>query len=183
MKRQSLILTTTALALALASPALAGTSRGFENGGKFVRFDPVVAEYNKNGKPFRIVGLCQSACTLFLSIKNVCVEPEARFEFHSGSDGKGNPSTYANRHLLDHYNPKLRKFVIENRYLEDFSFHAISGKDMIEKFGYPACTPEQRLQTAEEDTRTRGGEGSFVEGARPQHVTTPRGNEGSYDGR
>ncbi len=128
--------------------AVCGRSPGFrrhltrlENGGKFRRFDPVVAQYNQNGAPFRIVGLCQSACTLFLSIRNVCVEPQATFQFHAGNDGKGKISDGATNHLLKAYNDKLRRFVIQNGYLETFEFHTISGKDIIEKFGYPACAP------------------------------------------
>lgn len=167
--------------LLAATPAVAGTSRGFENGGYFTRFDPVVAEFNENGKPFRIVGLCQSACTLFLSIKNVCIEPSAVFQFHSGSDGKGNLSTFANRHLLDHYNPKLRRFVIENGFLESLSFSTISAQDMVEKFGYTACTPEHRLADANEDREIRPGkEGSFSERPRVTNAVMPRSAEGSY---
>jgi hypothetical protein len=40
-------------------------------------FDAVIAQYNASGKRFRIDGHCQSACTMFLSIKNVCIEPDA----------------------------------------------------------------------------------------------------------
>lgn len=173
-----------ALAFLLAAgPAAAGTSRGYENGGYFTRFDPVVAEYNQSGKPFRIVGLCQSACTLFLSIRNVCIEPQAVFQFHSGSDGKGNLSTFANRHLLDHYNPKLRRFVIENRFLESLEFRTISGTDMIEKFGYPACTAEHRLADAEERDAGPGSEGSFVEFSRRSDRPALRGSEGNFVSR
>jgi hypothetical protein len=38
-------------------------------GGKFSRFDPVVAEHNRTGELFHIEGHCQSACTVFLGIK------------------------------------------------------------------------------------------------------------------
>lgn len=188
--------------LLAASPAFAGTSRGFENGGYFTRFNPVVAEFNQSGKPFRIVGLCQSACTLFLSIRNACVERTARFEFHAGSDGKGNILQSATQHMINSYNPKLRRFVIENGYMETLEFSAISADDMIEKFGYTECTPEHRLAEAQErdnerysdrtadrdaprysssDNR-RGNEGSFVESPRymPPMTTASRGNEGSF---
>lgn len=146
----------------LAAPAQAGTSRGFEHGGKFTRFNPVVAHYNHTGAPFRIVGLCQSACTLFLSIRNVCVEPRATFQFHAGNDGKGNISTGASNHMLRAYNPKLRRFVIDNGYLETFRFHTISGDDMIEKFGYPACGPVQANDNEGTVQQRTGGEGSYI---------------------
>lgn len=179
-------LSVVALLLA-AAPAMAGTSRGYENGGYFTRFDPVVAEFNETRRPFRIVGLCQSACTLFLSIRNVCVERTARFEFHAGSDGKGNILQSATQHMINAYNPKLRRFVIENGYMETLAFSAISADDMIDKFGYTECTPEHRLATAEDGIERNSGigsEGSYAE--RPQHqqyAVMPRSNEGSYRAR
>jgi hypothetical protein len=182
MKPRRISLATTALAviLAAASPALAGTSRGFENGGYFRRFDPVVAEYNQTGAPFRIVGLCQSACTLFLSIRNMCIEPQAVFGFHAGNDGKGNISLDATRHMQNAYNPKLRRFVIENGYMEDFTFHNISGRDMIEKFGYPACTAQHRLVNSDTPSDSgRGYEGVF-NGPAPRTNEVPRGREGMF---
>lgn len=182
MKPRRLFSATTALALAIASasPALAGTSRGFETGGKFTRFDPVVAEYNQTGEPFRIVGPCNSACTLFLSIKNVCVERNAIFGFHAGNDGKGNLSLNATRHMQNAYNPKLRRFVIENGYMETFAFHTISGNEMIEKFGYPACTAQHRLADTENRDLGRGNEGSFSESANRTTGISLRGSEGSF---
>jgi hypothetical protein len=184
-KRVRGFLPAAALLLA-AAPAMASTSRGFENGGYFTRFDPVVAEFNETRRPFRIVGLCQSACTLFLSIRNVCVERSARFEFHAGSDGKGNILRAASQHMLNAYNPKLRRFVIEKGYLETLEFSAISADDIIDKFGYTECTPEHRLATAEDRRfeRNHGIEGSYSE--RPpsqQHAVMPRSNEGSYSER
>jgi hypothetical protein len=146
----------------VAATAEAGTSRGFEHGGQFRRFDPVVADYNRSGAPFRIVGLCQSACTLFLSIRNVCVEPQATFQFHAGNDGKGKISDGATNHLLKHYNPKLRRFVVENGYLETFQFHTISGRDIIEKFGYPACAPLGASDNESSAEQKSGGEGSYL---------------------
>ena len=171
-----------ALVLA-ATPAIAGTSRGFENGGYFTRFDPVVAEFNQTRRPFRIVGLCQSACTLFLSIRNVCVERTARFEFHAGSDGKGNILQSATQHMLNAYNPKLRRFVIANGYLETLEFSAISADDIIDKFGYTECTPEHRLADAEERIERNtgyGNEGSYGNRARPRLAAMPHGAEGSF---
>jgi hypothetical protein len=175
-----------AVLLLAAAPAMASTSRGFENGGYFTRFDPVVAEFNETRRPFRIVGLCQSACTLFLSIRNVCVERTARFEFHAVSDGKGNILRAASQHMLNAYNPKLRRFVIEKGYLETLEFSAISADDIIDKFGYTECTPEHRLATAEDRRfeRSTGIEGSYAERPLPrQHAVMPRSNEGSYSER
>jgi hypothetical protein len=57
------------LVFLFAPAALAGTSQGYGNGGRFVVYDPIVAAHNRSGELFRIQGHCQSACTLFLGIR------------------------------------------------------------------------------------------------------------------
>ena len=43
--------------------------------------------------------------------------------------------------MLATYNAKLREFLINNRYMDTPEFHAISGRDLVRKFGYRACPP------------------------------------------
>jgi hypothetical protein len=108
--------------------------------GEMGRFDAVVNTYNASGERFRIDSHCQSACTIFLSIRNVCVTPNARLLFHAGGNprnGKMNPAS--TQHMLAAYNPALRQYLTDNRYMETFAFHAISGRDIVKRFGYPAC--------------------------------------------
>jgi hypothetical protein len=33
----------------------------------------------------------------------------------------------------------LQKYVTDNHYMDTFDFHPISGRDIIRRFGYPAC--------------------------------------------
>ena len=47
----------------------AGSSVGYEQRGPYARLEPVVQRYNKSGELFRVDGHCQSACTLFLGIR------------------------------------------------------------------------------------------------------------------
>src|SRR6195952_1371714 len=82
----------TAAILLLSTPAMAGTSAGFGMGGRYTRFDPVVSQYNQSGQLFRIEGHCQSSCTLFLGIRNVCIDRNATLLFHAAHDRRGNPS-------------------------------------------------------------------------------------------
>jgi hypothetical protein len=119
--------------------AIAGSSTGYGMGGLFNRFDPVVSQYNQSGELFRIQGHCQSACTLFLGIRNVCVERSARLLFHAGHDRNKNIKPAETAHMLSAYNPQLRAFVTANHYMDTLDFHTISGADMIQKFGYKAC--------------------------------------------
>ena len=128
-----------ALLLLLSASAMAGNNAGYEMGGQFTRFDPVVGQYNQSGELFRIEGHCQSSCTLFLAIRNVCIDRTATLLFHAGHDRNKNITESATSHLLAAYNGPLRNYVTANHYMETLAFHSISGADMIQKFGYRAC--------------------------------------------
>ena len=128
-----------AVFLLASSSTMAGTSAGYGMGGQFSRFDPVVAEHNRTGELFRIEGHCQSACTLFLGIRNVCVDPDARLLFHAGHDRNRNVSAQWTNHMLSAYNVRLRQYLVSNHHMDTLAFHTISGRDIIDKFGYRAC--------------------------------------------
>ncbi len=129
----------TAVLLMLSTSAMAGTSAGFEMGGRCARFDPVVSQYNQSGELFRIDGHCQSSCTLFLAIRNVCIGRSATLLFHAAHDRSQNVSPSLTGHMLDAYNARLRAYVTANHYMDTLAFHSISGRDMIQKFGYREC--------------------------------------------
>jgi len=113
--------------------------RRLRYGGQFARFDPVVSQHNQSGELFRIEGHCQSACTLFLGIRNVCIDRNATLPFHAGHDRNKNITASSTNHLLSAYNARLRDYVASNHYMDTLAFHAISGSDMIQKFGYREC--------------------------------------------
>lgn len=128
-----------ALALMAASPAFAGSSDGYGMGGQFTKFDPVVSQHNRSGELFRIQGHCQSACTEFLAIRNVCVERSANLLFHAGHDRSGAVSVQWTNHMLAAYKPRLRQYLVANHYMDSLEFHAISGAEIIDRFGYREC--------------------------------------------
>jgi hypothetical protein len=97
-----------ALLLMPVSAAAEGSSAGHGRGGWFADFDPIVRQYNASGERFRIRGHCQSACTLFLGIRNVCVERDARLLFHAGHDRQRNIAEKPTQRLLAAYKPSLR---------------------------------------------------------------------------
>jgi hypothetical protein len=97
----------------------AGPSAGYEQGGPYARFEPVVQQYNQSGELFRVDGHCPSACTLFLGIRNVCIGPQANFLFHAPHDDQRRPSEYYLKLFLPHYNAKLRTFLLTNHALEE----------------------------------------------------------------
>jgi hypothetical protein len=129
-----------ALLLATSVSAMAvGSSLPYGRGGWFAQFDPIVRQYSQSGELFRVEGHCQSACTLFLGIRNVCVDRGARLLFHAGHDRQRNISASATRHLMNAYNARLRAYLVANHVMETLAFHTIPGSDMIQKFGYRAC--------------------------------------------
>src|ERR1700682_4618737 len=128
-----------AVLLVFTTPAISGTNAGFEMGGRYARFDPVVSQHNQSGELFRIEGHCQSSCTLFLGIKNVCIDRNATLLFHAAHDRSRNVSASLTSHMLSAYNASLRDYVTANHYMDTLAFHSISGRDMIRKFGYREC--------------------------------------------
>lgn len=122
-----------ALIVCWAAPALAATSTPYAHGGSVKKFAEDVARYRQSGEQFRITGRCQSACTMFLSLPNVCIEPGAKLLFHAGKHG------FATTMMINSYNTPLRRYLREHHAMETSAFHAISGRDMISKFGYRAC--------------------------------------------
>ena len=112
-------------------------------GGHISQFTAAVRRYNASGERVRIDGVCRSACTMLLAIRNVCVEPSAQLLFHAGhSMEPGHRSEIMQRAtagMLAAYRPRLRSYLKANRYMETLEFRAISRQDMISKFGYPAC--------------------------------------------
>jgi hypothetical protein len=139
MKRLEMRIRLAAILLLISMPAMAGSSAGYGNGGSFARFDPVVDQHNRTGESFRIEGHCQSSCTLFLGIKNVCIDPGANLLFHAGHDRNRNITASATQHLLNAYNARLRAYLVANHYMDTLEFHGISGRDLIQKFGYREC--------------------------------------------
>ena len=41
--------------------------------------------------------------------------------------------------MLNAYNAKLRKYLIDNHYMETLAFHTIPGSKIIDTFGYREC--------------------------------------------
>lgn len=131
------------LVIAPALPAHAdGSSLPHGAGGYVPDFVQIVRQHNATGEPFRIEGTCKSACTLFLGIRNVCVTRDAKLMFHAGHDiaeNRTGPDTRASRAALYRYNESLRRYLLENHYLDTDEFHTVSGAEIIDRFGYKEC--------------------------------------------
>jgi hypothetical protein len=119
--------------VALVASAEAGTSEPYARGGRTIEFQRAVEQYNQTGELFRIIGHCQSACTMFLAARNVCIEPGARLLFHAGEND------IATSRMFNSYNPKLKAYLTSIKAMETPRFHTISGSEIISRFGYRAC--------------------------------------------
>jgi hypothetical protein len=128
------------LALLLVSmPAQAGSSRPYGKGGWFVDFQPVIDRHNATGELMRIEGHCQSLCTIFLGLRNVCVERSARLLFHAGHDRQRRFHAASTERKLAAYSPSLRQYLVDGGHMNTLAFHTVSGAAMIDRFGYKEC--------------------------------------------
>lgn len=126
----------TSLSLADAS------SLPYSQGGYVPDFIKIVRQHNESGEPFRIEGTCKSACTLFLDIRSVCVERDAKLMFHAGHDiaeNRTGPDTRASRAALARYNEPLRRYLLEGHFMDTDVFHTLLGSELIDRFGYREC--------------------------------------------
>ena len=122
-----------------AAKSFATTSERFAKGGWYKDFAPEIERANASGELFRIKGHCQSNCTLFLGLRNVCVERSATLLFHAGHDRQRNINAGSTQRMLSAYNAKLRQYVLDNHYMDTLEFHSIPGSMIIDRFGYREC--------------------------------------------
>ncbi|WGR95719.1 hypothetical protein MTX26_08255 [Bradyrhizobium sp. ISRA443] len=123
----------------VSSAACAGTSEGYGMGGWIGKFQPETDRANATRELFRIKGHCQSNCTLFLGLRNVCVERSATLLFHAGHDRQRNINATSTQRMLNAYKPALRQYVLAHHYMDTLEFHAIPGAMIIDRFGYKEC--------------------------------------------
>jgi len=137
-----------ALCLVAAGAATAalgdGSSKGHGGGGRFAVYYPIIKKFNKSGERFRIEGVCRSACTLFLSIRNVCIDRSAFLSFHAGPDAKTHKwvrNSSSTRAMLAAYKPKLRRYLLDGHHVDSRTYFTMKGATLIDRFGYRECPP------------------------------------------
>jgi hypothetical protein len=128
-----------ALALLAPLPANAASSQPWGRGGYWAQFGPVINQFNASGELMRIEGHCQSLCTMFLGLRNVCVERSAQLLFHSGHDRQRNLNAASTARMMSAYNGRLRQYLTSGGYMNTLAFHTIPGATMIDRFGYKEC--------------------------------------------
>lgn len=114
-----------ALAIALAAGACQNVSFGRlqDSGGNLRGYVAEVRRLNAEGASKAIRSICASACTIFLGVKKVCVEPTAQLWFHAAhlpSDTR--PDALGSLEMLSYYPPRVREWVIRTQALESIDF-------------------------------------------------------------
>jgi hypothetical protein len=126
-------------AFADVSLSAIGMGHGAPNAAAFVQFQEAVRQYSASGERFRIDTHCPSACTMFLSVRNVCIAPGASLAFHAGGNRHRGINPEYTAKMLNTYRPALKRYLVSNRIMETLDFTTISGEEMVRRFGYPAC--------------------------------------------
>jgi hypothetical protein len=135
---------TLALTLAACAPALATreTVHMDPGGGLFVR----VAEINQrrqNRQPVAVLGVCASACTLYLALAPhglLCTSRAAVWGFHGPHGGDAAARAAGVAMMALHYPPSIAgPFLRSWQYLGENELATLSGADMIRHHGVPEC--------------------------------------------
>jgi hypothetical protein len=95
-------------------------------------------------RPVQIVGHCESACTMYLGARDVCVTPDARLIFH-GPSWYGIPMArvdfdVASRYIAGHYPASLSAWFMETG---RFGRYGIDGSEIIAN-GWAKTCPTER---------------------------------------
>jgi hypothetical protein len=83
-----------------------------DRGGRVSAYIKATQNYTDQGREVRIIGLCWSACSLALSVPNVCVGPMATVMFHDAYNLRsGKTDSAATKDLFDRLPVKIQKAV------------------------------------------------------------------------
>ena len=93
------------LCLAWMASEVGTITVGDDRGGFLNFYIEKTERFRRSGERVRIMGRCDSACTLYLSLPRVCVGPNARLGFHQASRPDGNPI------LLSYYPRPIRDWL------------------------------------------------------------------------
>lgn len=91
-----------------------------------------IERIERSGHQFRIDGMCISACTMYLGLRNVCVAPRTVLGFHSSYVQQGFtpvPSKYGNAVLLSYYPEKIRKWVVEKKAFDSLDLTPMTAEE------------------------------------------------------
>jgi hypothetical protein len=113
-----------------------------DSGGNLRAYVEEVKRLNAQGAPKTIRGVCVSACTIFLGVKKVCVEPTAQLWFHAAHLPRGGDTdALGSLEMLSYYPPRVREWAIRFQALEsvDFDDTKMLTGEQLAHMGVPRC--------------------------------------------
>jgi hypothetical protein len=116
-----------------ARVCVAGT--GYDTGGNIRAYAADVSRLNRTGAKKVISGVCASACTMYLGVKNVCIEPDAEVWFHAAHlPVEHRPDPLGSLQMLSYYPKKVRAWAIQVGALEKTEWdgaNVLTGRQLI----------------------------------------------------
>ena len=113
-----------------------------DRGGRVSDYVTMAERYTNEGREVRIIGLCWSACSLALSVPNVCVGSMATIMFHDAYDLKtGKINLEVTRDILSRLPPKIKN-EISKTISKDFHAESTLDAPALLKMGVKKCTKE-----------------------------------------
>lgn len=101
-----------------------------------------IERIERSGHLFRIDGMCISACTMYLGLKNVCVAPRTVLGFHSSYTSNGfmppQPSKYGNAVVMSYYPDRVKKWVAEKKAFDSLDLTPMTAQEAWD-LGIPKC--------------------------------------------
>jgi hypothetical protein len=117
-------------------------AKAMDSGGNIHAYAAAVDYLNNAGRKKAIVGVCVSACTMYLGVRKVCVDPEAELWFHAAHlPSNTRPDPAGSLIMLSHYPKHVRAWVIQVGALERTEWDGravLSGRQLI-GMGIRAC--------------------------------------------
>ena len=113
-----------------------------DRGGYLTQRSDQISRLRAAGDRVELRGTCLSACTMYLSLPNVCVAPTAIFGFHGPSlNGVPLPPRdfdYWSEVMASNYNPPLRSWFMKKARYNTSGYYQVTGEQLI-RLGYPTC--------------------------------------------
>ncbi|MBB4200846.1 hypothetical protein CCR94_16045 [Rhodoblastus sphagnicola] len=103
----------------------------FDGGGEVLDYMEQVHSANARGARIEIAGVCASACTMKLGVRNACVYRDAQLWFHAAHGGDGRVNSLGTRILLNHYPSAIRAWVMRHNAVASNDLTTMSGSTAI----------------------------------------------------
>lgn len=113
-----------------------------DRGGLLAQRSAEIRQLHASGQRVELRGTCYSACTMYLGLPNVCIDPAADFGFH-GPSAHGAPLPppqfeHWSQVMAGGYRAELRDWYMQTARYRISGFFRLSGAELI-RMGYLRC--------------------------------------------